>query len=503
GKENQGSHHEDESEGQTLGYLADGLTESLIDRLALIRGLDVISSNGVARFSSTEIPRDSISRALQAGTLVEGSVEEVGDRLRVSVRLIDGPSGVEYDRRALEAPRGDLLTLRDSLAFEVAVFLREGLGEEIRLSALRSSATVSEAWSLVLRGREIEEGLRALVSSEGEEGAAVAYAQADSLFAAAEPLDPNWSEPAARRAWIAYLHSQWRGTSDRPFIEEWATVGLEHANRALLIDPLDPEALEARGSLRYWRWLMRLEVDPAAADQLLVDAEEDLRAAVAGDRGRASAWGMLSHLLTQKPGGRVESRLAAQRAYEADAFLRNISTIIQRLWTSSYDLEDQVEAAHWCRVGAERFPENPVFKQCQLWLMTMDGQAPDPDQAWHFLNEYTELSPPQYRPYRQLAGQMAVAIVLARAGMADSCRAVVQRSLGDATVDPTRDTQMYGAIAMVQLGDFEEAVGLLTEYVSANPRLGTALVNDGHWWWEEIRGRSDFQALGNVEAPGG
>ena len=91
----------------SLSYLADGLTEGLIRQLSEVQTLDVISRNGVAPFRSDSIPRDSVARALKAGTLVDGGVErsrrpDSGDR----------PAGGRRERRRLrrasfEQPAGE------------------------------------------------------------------------------------------------------------------------------------------------------------------------------------------------------------------------------------------------------------------------------------------------------------------------------------------------------------------------------------------------------------
>jgi len=493
---------EDRSPDSTLGHLASGLTEALIDRLTLVRGLDVISPNGVGRYRSREIPRDSIARLLGARFLVEGSLEEVGDRFRVTVRLIDGSNGVEFDSETLERARGDLLALRDSTAEEVARILRGRLGDFVELERLRTGTESAEAWSLLHQGRRAAETLSTILDAEGEEGAARAYEGVDSLFVRAGNLDPAWAEPWVRRAFEAYLRSQWRGGTDPTYADEWIQVGLGHANQALALDTVNAWALEARGKLRYFRWLLNLAVDAEEADSLFARAEADLRASVGQDRTRADAWQILSHLLLNKPGGVTESRLAARRAYEADAYLNNVDRVIERLYSGAYNALDFTETDYWCGEGERRFPEDPKFKQCQLWVMSMEEGTPDPDRAWQLLGEYLELSPPEYHPYRQRAGQIGVASVLARAGLADSARAVVERSLTEPDVDPRRDLWMYGAYVMVQIGDHAEAVRHLTEYIAANPRLGSSLVNNDSWWWRPLQGRADFRALttmANVE----
>jgi TolB-like protein len=486
---------QDRSPDRSLGYLTDGLTESLIDRLALVRGLDVVSSNGVARYRGAEVARDSIARALRVGTLVEGSVEEVGSRVRVTARLVDGASGAEFDQQAIEWPRADVLVLRDSLAQDVAHLVRESLGEEIELQTLKATATSPEAWSLLHQGRRLEEGIWPLLDLDSADAAARLYDRVDSLLSAAERLDPGWATPTVDRARLAYERSQWHGTSDRPYSDRWSRVALDHVERVLQVAPHSADALEVRGTTRYWRWLMGLEVDADSAARLFAGAEADLRAAVAENRGQAGAWEILSHLLLNKPGARAEARLAAQRAYEADAYLRDADRVVERLYLASYDLDDYGQAKHWCALGEERFPTVPRFKECQIWIMTMTGGEPDPDAAWRLVDEYVQLNPEGYRPFRSLKARMATAAVLARAGLADSARAVVRRSLAERSVDPARDTYMDGAFALTLTGDLGEAVSLLKEWVSANPNRALALVNDDYWWWRVLQGRADFQAL--------
>jgi hypothetical protein len=61
---------EDLSPDGELAFLADGLTEDLTGELSAVRGLDVISRNGAAQYQGSDLPSDSIARALGAGTFV-------------------------------------------------------------------------------------------------------------------------------------------------------------------------------------------------------------------------------------------------------------------------------------------------------------------------------------------------------------------------------------------------------------------------------------------------
>ena len=94
--------------------------------------------------------------------------------------------------------------------------------------------------------------------------------------------------------------------------------GSVSSSRRLPIDPQDAGALFQRGELRYWRWLLGLEVDPVAADKLLEAAQADLEMAVKINPSEARAWASLAHLYNHTKGP-TDAKLAARCAYEEDA----------------------------------------------------------------------------------------------------------------------------------------------------------------------------------------
>ena len=482
----------DLSDDQNLAYLADGLTEGLIDNLSQVKALDVISRNGVEQYRDADISRDSIARALKVGTLIEGSVEEDGDDLRVTVRLIDGVSGAEFQRQTLRLPAEDLLAIRDSLAQDVSLSLREWLGEEIRLRKRREETDNVAAWALVQRAEKSRKDAMALLDEGDFDSAFHAFQKADSLLAEAEVQDTAWAEPIALRARVAYRWS--RQFDYEPFeADEWTKLAVSHAHRALELDPQHAEALEIRGTTRYLRWLLNLDPDPAEAEQLLADAEQDLRAAVNIDPGRASAWGTLSHL-TYVIGDVVGAKLAARRAYEEDAYLAAAEAVVRYLFEYSYDLEQFQDAVRWCDVGKGRFPENSYFVKCQLWLMTTKAKDPDESEAWRLYGELEELTPESLWDFEGRHGQMLVAAALARAGEADSARHVLERSRGNREIDPGGELVALEAFVRVLLGDYEESARLLEDFYSAHPEHEDEEWHT-HWWWREAKSHPSFQEL--------
>ena len=452
---------DDLSEKGGLRPVADGLTEDLIDALGQVTALHVVSPNGVRPYAGRHTPPDSIARALEVGTLVGGSVERSGNILRVTARLIDARSGLQLQSRRLEYPFGDLFALQEELAQEVSRFLRERLGREILLRERRKGTRSVAAWEQTQLGETSRETARTL-STQGDPSAVMrALDMADSQFARAASLDPNWPDPVALRGWVAADRMELSETEPADSFELWYRVGLAHAGRALGMRPQYPPALELRGSLRYRYWLSG---DSVVAPRK--DAEFDLRAAaVHANPAQARAWGTLSALL-QATGQLAEANLIAARAYEADAFLFDSPQILFRLYHTSVDLGRDQDAVRWCGTGRSRFPENWRFTFCELRILALASTLqPDAAKAWSLITALERLSPPTYLPRWHLV----VAAVLGRVGLGDSAEAVIRRARAAAPDDSELD--FYEAEARMVLGDHQAVLRLLERYLRTNPGL--------------------------------
>jgi serine/threonine protein kinase/tetratricopeptide (TPR) repeat protein len=478
----------------SLNFLADGITEALIHQLSEVKQLQVISRNGVAPYKKLEVPPDSVARALKVGTIVEGGVAQSGNRLRVNVSLINAAAGTEIGSKVLERPREEIFALQDDLAGEVSHFLRERLGQQIQLQALRTGTRNTKAWELLQQASKLNKDVEPLLAAGDTAAAARRMAEADSLLAGAERVDPEWITPPIERGWIAYHETDLVSSFDKAIYSKWTARGLEHADRALKLKADDPDALELKGTLQYLRWLLNLEPDQTAAKKLLTGAEQNLRTAVAAKPTAAWAWTVLSHLLLGQS-QTAEAKLAAVRSYEADPYLSTAKQTLYRLYSTSFDLEDRVEAQHWCEEGHRRFPDYYRFTECRLGLKGMEGEKPDIAKAWQLAEEFVRVSPPNLRTYHRLYGQMLLAQALVRAGLPDSARAVAVRSRGDATVDPTHDLAYYEAMVRAQLGDKDEAFRLLSTYIAANPQMRSGLAKDESWQLRELRSDPRFATM--------
>jgi TolB-like protein len=483
----------DQSADHKLGYLADGLTDALIADLDAVRTLKVISPAGVARYRGDSIAPDSVARALSVGTLVRGGVDRDGGKLRVTVHLLDGSTGAEFQRAAFELPAANVLAVRDTLAGQVGAMIRKRLGQEITLRDERAQTTNPDAWALVQLGTQWRRRGELLMTSSDTAGLRRDFASADSALAQAAHLDAGWPAPPLGQGTVAYKLSRFYG-DDPQTATRWIDSAMTHVTQALRLAPTDPDALELRGTLRYWRWLLGVTPDATAAAALLDSAKLDLEAAVNKNPEQAAAWGVLASLYYQK--NDVEgAKLAARRAYEEDAYLSNADVILWRLFAASYDLEQFPEAAHWCDIMGRRFPTDVRTVECRLRLMATKGATPDIPRAWRLTDSLVALSPAGGRPFAQLQGQVLVAGALARAGMADSARHVLARVDPSADVDPTRDLSEDKGVVDLILGDKDAALRELKKYLAANPARTTDISTDGSWQWRSLRDDPRFKAL--------
>ncbi len=483
----------DDTRDQSLGYLADGLTDELIERLKSVAALDVVSKNGVAPFRR-DPNVDTVAAALQAGTIVRGAVEKVGERVRVEFRLVDGNSGADYPdaRGSVEHPLTSGLLMRQELAEKVAQQLRERIGPEVRLREEQSGASNHEAWSLVQRAARV--GSEAVAFARADSGIAASqrFALADSLLLRASTLDPRWPRPHVARAALALR--QVFVTKDELTKPRFMDSALAHARVAVSLDPQNVEALETRGTVSFNKRRLGFISHPTEGAELLRSAEEDLKEATRVDPSRASAWNTLSALLYFNY-DRLGSSSAAQRAYDADAYLEAMPDIIWRLYATSYDLEYLVKASDWCMMGARRYPADPRFLRCQLRIMASVPQPPDVSEAWRVLHEFDSRVPNSVRELQHREMQMMVAVAIARAGLRDSAERVIARSRGDRILDPRGELVGQEAIARALIGDKEGAIQLITQYLTAHPEHRAGFTKANTWWWRPLQDDPRFKQL--------
>jgi eukaryotic-like serine/threonine-protein kinase len=476
---------DDHSPAQDLEYLAHGLTEGLIHELSQVPQLEVVSRTGVKPFRGSQVPTDSIAQVLRSGSLVEGSITGSEDRVRLTVQLIDGPSDTHLESLSFERSRDDLFSLQTALAREVADALRRRIGTEIRLREDREAAPDEEAWALVLRSSRLWEDFEAIWRRDAEAGARILQ-QIDSMLAVAVARDGEWPQPRVGRARVsvslAFLQAPIPGQMERAAAAE----GLRHLEGVLDRDDADAEAYLLRGLLRAG---LSSTSAPAEATALRDDAGTDLQRAVDLDPQSAPAWIALSEWLLDE-GRFAEAQRAAVRAQEADAFLLLPERVLFQYYYSVLQTGPVDEAREACDEGHARFPANPDFVTCQLFVLAFPDARPDLDRAWTLLDSLLEVSSERGQEEMRSFGLVQVAKVLAHAAMPDSAEAVLSRAVGP---DGTPDHLLYDeAHLRVLMGEPDRAIDLLERYLAVDP--DTAFVAED-WWFETLHGEPRFRSL--------
>jgi serine/threonine-protein kinase len=484
----------DDSRNGELRHLADGLTESLIDKLGQVSLLDVISRNGVLPFRNSTIRPDSIGRVLKVGTIVRGSIEPGGRGARVQVRLEDARSGADIGRTSLDIDTTRVVASQDAVAAQIASFLQEYIGKEIRLREQRGATKNNTAWLLVQRAERRTKDADSLLSAGALEPGLAALNESDSLLASAEAADQDWAAAPALRASVALAKAQ--ALRAKPAeLPALVDSGIANADRALQLDPRNADALEYKGRLLYFRIIAHL-TDPGDEDRTLTLAESALTRAVELNKNQAGAWDALSALQWRKPDLQAAS-IAALRAYEADAYLRSSRSILARLFLASYNQEQFPEAIRWLKVYQARFPTDPYGIELRLLLYrTPKAGQSDTDSAWAYANEWVRRTPERSQPFARRKADIAVAGALAAAGLPDSARHVLLRARAPSPeADPRRDLSALEAQVRALLGDQDEAIRLLKEYLTVNPEHRRGFARITYWWWRDLQTNPKFRQM--------
>ena len=134
-------------------YFADGITEELITNLAQSLPLRVISRTSVMRYKQTSQPIDQIARELGVEAIVEGAVARSGDRVTVTVQLIDATEDRHLWARKYDRDLRDLLGMEAELSQEIASQVGSTIRAQHIIKTAKSRPIDSQVYELCLLGR--------------------------------------------------------------------------------------------------------------------------------------------------------------------------------------------------------------------------------------------------------------------------------------------------------------------------------------------------------------
>ncbi|MCH8058472.1 MAG: tetratricopeptide repeat protein [Proteobacteria bacterium] len=283
------------SRSEDDAFFVDGVHDDLLTQLAKVSALKVISRTSVMRYRDTVKSIPDIGRELGVNTIMEGSVQRAGDRIRITVQLIDAVTdehlwAESYDRTLTVA---DIFEIQSEIATAIAGALRTALTDADHKWLGIAPTQNMAALEAYFAGKQ-------LADRRGREAIESAIKQ----FERAVSLDPDFALAYAGLGYAWLLIPEYSATVDRKLSKDSSKAAIA---RALELDPELPAGLAFMG----WSKMVH-EYDWKAAERLL-------RKALVNQASNSDALHWLSHVLSWQ-GRHHEAINVARQAVEVDPY---------------------------------------------------------------------------------------------------------------------------------------------------------------------------------------
>src|SRR5438477_6666928 len=239
-------------------YFSDGLSEELINVLGQIRELRVIGRNSSFRFKGTAEDSRSIGEALRVANVLEGSVRKAGDRVRISVQLVDTANDSQRWSQSYDRELKDVFAVQEEIAKSVAEQLRVTLLGSATNALARPSNVNLDAYNAYLQGKFYF----AQRNAAGD-------AKALALFEEAIRLDPNYAEAYFALARCHSSHAFFQGVKGREEYELARAASLKAV-------ALKPSLAEAQAHLAYFDIMVDWDIAAAEHELASISSEETI-----------------------------------------------------------------------------------------------------------------------------------------------------------------------------------------------------------------------------------
>ncbi len=206
-------------------YVAEGLANEIRSMLSQNGALQVVGQASSEVFARGKDDAVAFAKRLGIGVLIDGAVQIVANRMRVTIDLIDGATGVSQPSRTFEQTTDDILAVQREIGAAIAAELSNRIGSAGSARTLIGGTRNIIAFDHYLRGKD----LYAHASNESEEREGVAQ------FDAALAADPYFAAAYAGRA--RALASVAAGYGSATEIKSYNDAAIASAQRAVELAP--------------------------------------------------------------------------------------------------------------------------------------------------------------------------------------------------------------------------------------------------------------------------
>lgn len=143
----------DLSPQQDQAYFCEGLSEELINALTQVKGLKVAARTSSFSFKDKETDIREIGAALNVGSVLEGSIQKAGNRLRITAQLISISDGYHLWSERFDRTTDDIFAIQDEISLTVVEKLKVELLEEEKAKVTKRHTDNKDAYNLYLKGQ--------------------------------------------------------------------------------------------------------------------------------------------------------------------------------------------------------------------------------------------------------------------------------------------------------------------------------------------------------------
>lgn len=221
---------------QDQAFFAEGLTEDIINHVTKLEKVKVIDKAAVYEFQDSQIPIDSIASILDVSTIVQGSIQWIGDNIRISIEMIDPVENKTLWTETYNREVRDIFKVQAEIASKIADILNYKLSSTEKEQISKEQTVSFDAYELYLKGKES-------YSNFSEKNT---YDAIDFYKEAIE-IDPNYASAYTGLA-DSYARLDYFGEGSN-----WLDSSLAASEKALSIDPQLEDAFKSRGSVFYYK----------------------------------------------------------------------------------------------------------------------------------------------------------------------------------------------------------------------------------------------------------